>query len=171
MTQKDIDWVEKLLKEHVEYSSHGPKVLDIGSLDVNGSVRHLFHKYGVDYVGIDFREGPNVDIVMNAHDIDQFLFDFDTIVCLNTLEHDDAFWITLDNINKRLKQGGYFFFAIPTIGFPLHDHPSDYWRFTEQAIRDVVFKGFEVLDLQTVYTKEVDGKPVNPVIQCFGRKL
>jgi hypothetical protein len=39
----------------------GTRVLDIGSLDINGSVRPLFR--GGTYTGIDVAAGPGVDIV------------------------------------------------------------------------------------------------------------
>ena len=60
------------------------KCLDVGSYDVNGCVRCLF----TDYIGLDMRPGPNVDIVAMASSI-HFGDDlFDVVTCLEMLEHD-----------------------------------------------------------------------------------
>jgi hypothetical protein len=47
----------------------GAKVLEIGSYDVNGSLRSLFAKAG-EYTGVDLKEGPGVDLVAFGHQID-----------------------------------------------------------------------------------------------------
>jgi hypothetical protein len=64
----------------------GPRrrVVEFGSRDVNGSVRRLFpHAY---YLGIDWSDGPGVDVVADAA---TWTCDrpFDTVICLETLEH------------------------------------------------------------------------------------
>lgn len=61
------------------------RVLEIGSCNVNGSVRPLFP--GVDYVGIDSRPGRDVDIVADARTWRSSGRLFDTVVCTEVLEH------------------------------------------------------------------------------------
>lgn len=39
------------------------RVLDVGSCDVNGSYRMLFHGMDVDYIGLDMANGLNVNYV------------------------------------------------------------------------------------------------------------
>ena len=39
------------------------QVLDVGSLDVNGTYRPLIEGRGWSYCGLDIRRGPNVDVV------------------------------------------------------------------------------------------------------------
>jgi len=56
MQDKVKQWVR-------DNSTREGKTLDVGSFDVNGSLKDLFD----DYTGIDMREGPNVDIVANSH--------------------------------------------------------------------------------------------------------
>lgn len=60
----------------------GGIVLDIGSADINGSVRHLFKKSK--YIGVDIWPGKNVDIVMNAHDLN---LKAKTVISCECLEH------------------------------------------------------------------------------------
>ena len=108
-------------------------VLDVGSYDVNGNVRALFD--GARYVGIDMRPGPNVDRVLDAH----FLVEafgpesFDTVVCCEMLEHDPAFWLSMKQMGAVLKHGGRLVLTTRGLGFPLHEYPTDLWRFTPDA--------------------------------------
>lgn len=170
MNQKIIDWTKRVKDA---YPHDDGRVLDVGSLNVNGSVKHLF-PLAKEYIGIDFREGPDVDIVLNGHDLTkQFsIYSFDNVVCMNMLEHDDKFWKTLEQMNMMLDTGGMLYLAWPGIDFPVHDYPGDYWRVTEQAMAEIILKGYEVLNIETIYTKTNDaGKPINGVVCALGRKL
>ncbi len=110
------------------------KTLDIGALDVNGCVRDLFD----DYTGVDMREGPNVDEVMNSHVLMWPACTFDNVLCLETLEHDDCFWLTVSEMKRVLKRGGRLVITVPGIGFPKHDYPNDFWRFTADALESML---------------------------------
>ena len=59
-------------------------VVEIGSRDVNGSVRPLFE--GLPYVGVDAVAGPGVDVVANGRGYRPELTP-DCIVCCECLEH------------------------------------------------------------------------------------
>lgn len=86
----------------------GVRVLDVGSLDVNGNNRYLFE--GCTYVGIDVGEGPNVDVVSPLHlwpSVDRF----DTIISTECLEHDQYWPETLKKAVELLKSGGLFLFT------------------------------------------------------------
>jgi sialate O-acetylesterase len=64
-------------------------VLDIGSFNVNGKPDAM----GLDYVGLDMRAGPNVDIVCNAHRLPFGDAEFDGVVWLRktiTLSADES---------------------------------------------------------------------------------
>lgn len=96
----------------------GKKVLDIGSLDINGSNRDLFEN--CNYLGLDVGEGKNVDIVSVGH-----LFDgpdnyFDTIISTEVFEHDMFYEETIKNIMRMLKPGGLFLFTCAAPGRPEH---------------------------------------------------
>lgn len=114
-------------------------ILEVGSMDVNGSLRPIFK--GQDYVGLDMRPGDNVDKVMNAHQLWPTFGaqSIQVVICCDTFEHDDAFWLTLDHIATVLRPGGYFLCSVPSIYFPnYHGHPDDYWRFTESAFQQIL---------------------------------
>lgn len=107
------------------------KTLDVGAYNVNGCVRELFN----DYIGFDMRPGPNVDDVGVSWYMPYSNNVFDNVVCLEMLEHDAAFWKSIKEMSRVLVPGGKLVITVPGIGFPRHDYPSDYWRFTGDAIK------------------------------------
>jgi len=66
-----------------EYQAAGP-VYEIGSRNINGTVRGLFPRDG--YLGVDIASGPDVDLVVNAA---SYLppMPMGTAVCCEVLEH------------------------------------------------------------------------------------
>lgn len=125
MTSEVYDWV-KILKLQLSLTG---KVLDIGSLDLTGCVRDLFD----DYLGLDQQSGKNVDIIWNAHSLPFRDNLFDVVCCLEVLEHDTNFFLTLAEARRVLKYGGYFLLTARANGYEKHDYPVDYWRFTEDS--------------------------------------
>lgn len=101
------------------------RVLELGSYNVNGSVRKLFTG---EYVGIDRKEGPGVDEVMYASALSFPDGSFDTVISTSQLEHDPTFWLTLAEVARVLRTGGHFILCTVRESFPLHDEP-DYYRF------------------------------------------
>lgn len=131
-------------------------VLEVGSFDVCGNPRHHFadRQRFPEYVGIDMREGPCVDQVMNCHDL---LFKdktFDVVVDAERLEHDCNFTLSYQEINRVLKVGGHVIITTRSWGgFGPHDYPSDYWRFMDNGLRYLLENsGFKCLE--TVYGEE-----------------
>lgn len=156
MTHQIYDWV-KSMKKHIGVPK---EVLEIGSLNFNGGVRELFEFCPeTNYLGTDMQAGKGVDKVINAHSLlnSENNHTYDLIICLETLEHDDKPWETLDNINYLLKTNGYFLVSAPTLGFPYHAYPKDYWRFTRDSFEDIILKNFEIIDL--VELKDDAGYP------------
>lgn len=159
MNKVNLDFIEKCIGK---YSIKPTSVLDVGSLDVNGGPRHLFK---CDYLGIDPVDGPSVDstIPVKMMPLDK---KFDTVICLNMLEHSPTFMTDLLYIHELVEKSGYFFLSVPGIGFPEH-HQPDYWRFTKRAVKEIIMGGFEVLEYEEVPTKPNK----NYIINCLGRKL
>ena len=139
MFWKILDTLKLLQKKHKPFK----RVLDVGSRNINGSVRDVLVDSKV--IGIDFIEGKDVDVVMDAHDLtEKFpIKSFDLVTCCEMLEHDKRFWITVKNMRALVKPGGYLFITVPGINFFKHDFPADYYRFTEEVFTDVFFKGWE----------------------------
>ena len=157
-----IDYLHDKIAEYVKQIEGTKRTLEIGAFDVNGGVRDLFmndirHE---EYIGIDMREGPGVDLVANSHDLLKYFpaRSFDTIVWLETMEHDSAFWLTMGNINQLLKPNGYLMMSAPTIGYEEHRHPQDYWRFTEDAFH-LLLDGWKICQFDR-FENEGEGKKV-----------
>ncbi len=171
MTSEIIEWMFALRRRIVFAPG---RVLEIGSrdvtLDLNGSPRPLFPD-ATEYIGIDQEAGHGVDKVMDARNIyDVFGVDaFDTVICCEMLEHDRSYSWTIEQINNVLKKAGYLIITTPTFGFPLHRFPKDYWRFGEDAFREVFFAGFEILNLVHLDDALIPAKAVT--IAAIGRKL
>jgi SAM-dependent methyltransferase len=110
-----IDWCLKMKKEYPEYFFN-KRVLDVGSLDVNGNNRGLFK--GCEYIGIDVVEGKNVDIICVAHEYRPDGL-FDVVLSTNALEHDMYYKLTLKKMVEVLKPNGLMFISAP---YKWHEH-------------------------------------------------
>lgn len=129
------------------------KVLDVGSLDINGNNRYLFTN--CEYIGIDIGQGKNVDFICLAHEYAGKNEEFDFVISTECFEHDKYYSETLKNCIRMLKPGGMFLFTCATNGRPEHgtrrtsikDAPLlsqygewiDYYKnLTEDDIRQVI---------------------------------
>lgn len=120
-----------------KYSAQLPsnfRVLDVGSIDVNGTYKNLFDE-NVRYLGIDLEKGQNVDIVLK----DPYFFplasnSIDLIVSGQAFEHIEFFWLTWMEMVRVAKDGGYIFLIAPSRG-PEHRYPVDCWRFYPDGYR------------------------------------
>ncbi len=113
----------------------GP-VLEIGSYQVAGQtdlidLRGLFR--GKAYVGVDFRPGPGVDCVASVEALPQATGSVGTVVAVSTFEHVRYFWKGFDEVYRVLRPDGVLVVSCPFY-FHQHGYPSDYWRFTPQAL-------------------------------------
>jgi SAM-dependent methyltransferase len=117
------------------FSLPGP-ILEIGSYQVEGqeriaNLRDLFP--GQDYLGVDDRPGPGVDMVASVEDLPQADASVGTVLSVCTFEHVRRFWRGFEEIRRVLRPDGTIFVACPFY-FHRHGHPSDYWRFTPEAL-------------------------------------
>jgi SAM-dependent methyltransferase len=126
-------------------------VLDLGSLDINGTYRSLFSREGWHYVGLDLEAGPNVDMVLT----DPYKWrqvasrSVDVLISGQTLEHIQYFWRTILEVERVLKPGGLCCLIAPSSGFE-HRHPVDCWRFYPDGFRALCsLMGFEPLKVYT----------------------
>jgi hypothetical protein len=81
----------------------GTRVLEIGSLDINGSVRRFF-KDG-QYTGIDVGPGPGVDVVCQGQDYTPPSGCFDVTISCETMEHNPYWRETFDNMLRLCRAG------------------------------------------------------------------
>jgi hypothetical protein len=88
---------------NVDEGARPTHVIEIGSRDVNGSVRPLF--VGCNYLGIDAIQGPGVDVVADGA-LWQPTRKVDLVICLETLEHSPVPQMIVWNALRMLKPSG-----------------------------------------------------------------
>jgi SAM-dependent methyltransferase len=93
------------------------RVLEIGSRDVNGSVRDLFP--GAYYLGIDAAPGHGVDVVADGADFDPGET-FDAVVSTEVLEHTPRGAEIVANACRSLSPGGVLILTAATDPRPAH---------------------------------------------------
>jgi len=113
------------------YLAH--RVVELGSLDVVGTIRDLFGE-AESYVGVDVVEGPSVDVVANAAywqpDIRP-----DMVLCCEVLEHASEAAEIINNAWLMLLPGGIFVVTAAATGRQEHSaidglelRPGEYYR-------------------------------------------
>jgi hypothetical protein len=140
--QSQLDFVASVKKQFPQYFFEA-KVLEIGSLDINGSIRQFF--VGCDYTGVDLGEGRGVDVVAKGEELTYPDSSFDVVASCECFEHNPEWVKTFNNMARMVS--GLVFFTCATTGRAEHgtrrtspdDAPfcGDYYRnLTEQDIRD-----------------------------------
>ncbi len=81
-------------------------VLEIGSLNINGTVRDFFD--ATEYVGVDVAPGSGVDIVAEGQELDYPDASFDVVVSAECLEHNPYWYETFENMVRMAKRGVVF---------------------------------------------------------------
>lgn len=97
----------------------GGRVVEIGSYDVNGSVRKIFDGWA-EYVGVDLDEGPGVDLVGYGHEVAIADGHFDAAISGECFEHDPHWADTLANMARMTRPGGLVAFTCASVGRPEH---------------------------------------------------
>lgn len=141
MHESIMEYVGQAVARH---NLRSKRTLEIGSYDVNGSVREFFSNAA--YIGVDREIGPGVDQVMFGADLAFEDASFEVVVSTSQLEHDPTFWLTLAEIKRVLRPGGYFILCTVGQQMFIHNRP-DYYRFlpdTHKLLMELA--GCEILD-------------------------
>jgi len=110
-------------------------------------------------------DGEVTAVKGNANDMREFKRDwFDLVVCCSTLEHDKRFWLSCAEMRRVLRPGGLLVVGVPgyvkdeerdqgrsTLTYRVH-YKFDYYRFSEQAVREVIFEGMERVRVRRMMT-------------------
>lgn len=140
MHRTSIKNMERFFKE---YLKDGDRIIDIGSSHPLGermTYGEILLKNNCEYIGLDIREGPNVDIVVKDpykwSEIDDGSFDI--AVSGQTFEHIEFFWLTFSEMVRVVKEGGKMCIIAPSYG-PIHVwenvNPYDCWRFQPDGMK------------------------------------
>ena len=139
-------WVRRNLEEFAR-GVVGKRILEIGSgrHDLGQeafSFRNVFDSSN-DFVQSDIVPEYGHEVVdVRAIGVDDA---FDVILCLYVLEHVFELEDSVRSMHRALAPGGILVVAVPHL-YPYHDEPTDYWRFTEHTLRQLLepFESTEV---------------------------
>lgn len=127
LMHRDVeDWVRWALeRSNAEPWGH---VLEMGSRDWNGSIRHQF--LNAEYTGVDLEAGPGVDIVADCADLSAVFetASCDVVLCLEVLEHTDKKAAILREMFRLLRPGGVGILTAGAPGRPKHDGGTDIYE-------------------------------------------
>lgn len=152
--REQIDWVANLKNKFPDRFSK-VKVLEVGSLNINGTIRDFF--VDSQHTGIDVGAGPCVDVVCSGHEFDADRFNV-TCSC-ECFEHNPYWKQTFLNMWRLTTRGGLVFFSCATTGRPEHGTtrttPSDSpltitkgWDY----YRNLTAEDFQAFDLDLMFS-------------------
>jgi SAM-dependent methyltransferase len=148
MNQAVLDFLASALDRS---AIDGRTVLEVGSLDVNGSARAVIGPLcPSSYTGVDIQAGQGVDRVVSV----SFLTDvfgpesFDVVVSTEMLEHVQDWRWGVTQLKRVTVPGGRLVLTTRSPGFHHHGYPHDFWRFTEDDIRRI-FADMDDVDVRS----------------------
>ena len=115
--RQQIEFVTRVREQYPDMFK-SKLVLEVGSLDINGSVREFFNN-GV-YIGLDVEHGPGVDVVSLGQDYDMPDGSFDVVISCECFEHNPAWIATFANMIRLCKSGGLIIMSCATTGRQPH---------------------------------------------------
>lgn len=127
------------------------RILDVGGLSINFKKTFLQYCPNIDYMTLNCKEGfgnrTTCDyLVEDAYDWkDVKNQDYDVVVSGSTLEHAEFPWLTVLEMRRVLKFGGWLCIVVPS-HWPKHPGPLDAWRFYKDGVNALArFGGFKIL--------------------------
>jgi len=118
------------------------KLLDIGA--GMSPYKPFFEKYVDEYIRFDSfdYDGKIPNIIGEGTKIPLSDSSIDTVLCTQVLEHVPYPQKIVDEIHRILKKDGVCIMTTH-MASPLHGMPHDYFRFTKQGLKFVLFKEFK----------------------------
>lgn len=167
MHQAVLDYVgSRYVTWRTSYTEGSLKVLEFGSLDINGSVRSILQRNADLYIGVDVQNGPGVDVVADAETYDSDIR-FDVIACCEVFEHTPRWREIITNSHRLLKDGGLFIATMAGEGRSPHsaidENPIRDWEYYDNV------GGWELNRAMSIFRqKEINTQGTD--IRTFGIK-
>jgi SAM-dependent methyltransferase len=97
----------------------GLRIIEIGSYDVNGSIRKIFGD-SMQYIGVDLTKGPGVDLICSGEKVDYDDNYFDVALSCECFEHNPNWVATFENMVRMVKPGGIIIITCASTGREEH---------------------------------------------------
>lgn len=149
----------------------GLNVLEIGALNINGSVRDFLRPFSSEYVGIDVQDGPNVDVVASGHEYCHAGY-FDLVVSCEVFEHTPLWQDIVRNAHANLKEGGILIATMAGEGRAPHSgvHGNAPYEWEHYANIGEWQLGQLLRDTFARYETSYVGKDHHPDLRCWAIK-
>jgi SAM-dependent methyltransferase len=131
--QAPTPWRRLLYKHMAVHMKCDGKIVDLGGSRLSGYHELIKGSQDITVVNFDQTYGfdMNFDLEKSFPIQDK---SFDTVLCINTLEHIFDHKHVLNESRRILTDNGVFIIATPFIMF-VHPCPNDYWRYTAQTFK------------------------------------
>lgn len=148
------EWCLEFASNAASFIRKSKKTLEVGSRNVNGSIRDVLSESTNEYVGVDLFAGPGVDIVCDVLELtSNFGYSsFDVVVSTEMLEHCRNWQDALYQMTSVLCQDGLLLITTRSPGFELHDYPADHWRFSYNDFKEIFQPLGEIIAIQSDMT-------------------
>lgn len=97
----------------------GGRIVEIGSLNINGTVRGFFDE-PAEYIGVDVGPGRGVDVVCEGQDYDGATGSFDVAISAECFEHNPYWEATFLNMVRMVRDEGLIVMTCATTGRAEH---------------------------------------------------
>jgi SAM-dependent methyltransferase len=117
----------------------GARVLEIGTKQsIEGRPTHTMHLFPNvprgNYLMADVEQGADVDVLADLHALPpDWANRFNALVAVAVFEHLERPWIAAKEVARVLSPGGFCYISTHQT-FPLHGYPSDFFRFSKEAL-------------------------------------
>lgn len=115
---REMEFFVATVRKHLPQFFRAVSVLEIGSYDVNGSIRKFFSE-ATSFVGVDLVAGPGVDVVASGHEV-AVEKPVDIAISTECFEHNPHYLATFANMVKCARPGGLVLFTCASNGRPEH---------------------------------------------------
>lgn len=94
------EFLQRVKAAHPEWFD-GVSVLEVGSLNINGTVRDFFN--ATSYIGVDVASGPGVDLIEEGQNLIFPDDHFDVAISAECFEHNPYWAETFDNMHRMAR--------------------------------------------------------------------